>query len=189
MAELLIALLVVMLITALVLVLAAYLGARALRNRNRVSPSVPTPAPTAWLGAPGVGARLHRRLRTAVQVARSASAAAPTAPHLADLASELEREAVGIDTHLVIASRVKGRDGRTRMAALAQQVRQVEQLASQVSLLAAQSHAPLIGATQSSALDDLARQLDHLEQARTEVAAVETAAGVHRVSPYADPGT
>jgi hypothetical protein len=187
MAELLIALLVVMLITTLVLVLAAFLGTRALRKRNRVSPSVQTPAPTTWLGAPGAGARLHRRLRAAVQVARAASAAAPSAPHLADLTTELEREAVGIDTHLVIASRVKGRDGRTRMAALAQQVLQVEQLASQVSLLAAQAQAPMIGATQSSALDDLARQLAHLEQARSEVAEVETAAGVHRVSPYPDP--
>jgi hypothetical protein len=187
MAELLIALLVVMLITMLVLVLAAVLGARALRRRNRVSPSVETPAPTTWLGAPGAGPRLHRRLGTAVTVARSASTAAPAAPHLADLTAELEREAVEIDTHLVIASRVKGRDGRMRMRALAQQVRQVEQLASQVSLLAAQSQAPLVGATQGSALDDLARQLSHLEQARNEVIEVETAAGVHRVSPYADP--
>lgn len=187
MPELLVALLVVMLITMLVLVLGAFLGIRALRKRNRVSPSAETPAPTTWLGAPGAGARLHRRLRTAVAVARAASATAPTAPHLADLTAELEREAVGIDTHLVIASRVKGREGRTRMSVLARQVRQVEQLASQVSLLAAQSQAPLVGATHGTALDDLARQLSHLEQARTEVAEVETAAGVHRVSPYANP--
>ncbi|HEX7131746.1 MAG TPA: hypothetical protein VF228_04190 [Iamia sp.] len=187
MAELLIALLVVMLFSALLAMLALVLGARALRKRNRVSPEVATTAPTAWLGAPGAGARLHRRLRTAVAVARAACATAPTAPHLADLTAEMEREAVALDTHLVIASRVKGKQGRPQMAALAQQVRQVERLASQVSLLAAQSQAPLIGRGEASALDDLSRQLEMLEQARHEVAEVETAAGVERVSPYADP--
>ena len=185
MAELLVALLVVMVVSVLLAVLAAWLGTRALQKRNRVSPDVATPAPTTWLGAPGAGARLHRRLRTAVAVARSAAAIAPTAPHLADLTAELEREAVALDTHLVIASRIKGKQGRSQLAALAQQVRQVEQVASQVSLLAAQAQAPLIGRGQSSALDDLARQLDLLEQARHEVAEVETAAGVQRVSPYA----
>jgi hypothetical protein len=187
MAELLVALLVVMLVSVLVAVLAAWLGARALQKRNRVSPDVATPAPTTWLGAPGTGARLHRRLRTAVAVARSASAMAPSAPHLGELTTELETEAVALDTHLVIAARIPGKQGRTQMAALAQQVRRVEQVASQVSLLAAQSQAPLVGQDQGSALDDLARQLDRLEQARHEVAEVETAAGVQRVSPYADP--
>lgn len=187
MAELLIALLVVMLLGLLLTLLALALGARALRKRNRVSPTVPTSAPTSWLGAPGAGARLHRRLRTAVSVARAASATAPSAPHLTDLAAELEREAVALDTHLVIASRIKGRQGRDQMAALAQQVLQVEQVASQVSLLAAQSQAPMVARGQASALDDLARQLDHLEQARQEVAKVEMAAGVERVSPYDDP--
>ena len=139
------------------------------------------------MGAPSAGARLHRRLRTAVAVSRAATAAAPDAAHLADLTAELEREAVALDTHVVIASRIKGREGRLRMAALAQQVRKVEQVASQVSLLAAQAQAPMIARGQDSALDDLARQLDLLEQARSEVAEVETAAGVHRVSPYADP--
>lgn len=187
MAELLVALLVVMLVSVLVAVLAAWLGARALQRRNRVSPDVATPAPTSWLGAPGAGARLHRRLRTAVAVARSASAAAPSAPHLGELTAELEGEAVALDTHLVIASRIPGKQGRAQLAALARQVRQIEQVASQVSLLAAQSQAPLVGRDQGSALDDLARQLDRLEQARHEVAEVETAAGVQRVSPYADP--
>lgn len=185
--ELLVALLVVMLVSALVVMLAVALGVRAVQKRNRVSPDVATPAPTTWLGAPGAGARLHRRLRTAVSVARAACATATTAPHLADLTAELEREAVALDTHLVIASRIKGRQGREQMAALAQQVLKVEQVASQVSLLAAQAQAPLIGQGQASALDDLAQQLDRLEQARHEVAEVETAAGVQRVSPYADP--
>jgi len=185
--ELLIAFLVMVLVGVLLAVLAAWLGTRALQKRNRVSPDVATPAPTAWLSAPGPGPRLHRRLRRAVAVARAACAAAPAAGHLADLAAELEREAVALDTHLVIAARIRGRQGRSQMAPLAQKVLQVEQVASQLSLLAAQAQAPLIGRGQSSALDDLSRQLDLLEQARHEVAAVETAAGVRRVSPYADP--
>ncbi|HEV7721757.1 MAG TPA: hypothetical protein VGO60_10750 [Iamia sp.] len=187
MAELLIALLVVTLFSVLLAVIALALGARALRKRNRVSPAVATNAPTSWLGAPGAGARLHRRLRTAVTVARAACATAPSAPHLVDLTADLEREAVALDTHLVIASRIHGKQGRIQMATLAQQVRKVEQVASQVSLLAAQSQAPMIARGEGSALDDLARQLDRLEQARHEVTEVETAAGVHRVSPYATP--
>ncbi|HMJ75370.1 MAG TPA: hypothetical protein VK507_05330 [Iamia sp.] len=187
MAELIIALLVVMLFSVLLAVLGLVLGARALNKRNRVSPDVATTAPSSWLGAPGAGARLHRRLRTAVTVARAACATAPSAPHLVDLTTELEREAVALDNHLVIASRINGKQGRIQMAALAQQVRKVEQVASQVSLLAAQSQAPMIARGESTALDDLARQLDRLEQARHEVTEVETAAGVHRVSPYADP--
>lgn len=188
MAELLVILLVMMLVSALVMLGGLALAARAVRRRNRVSPTVETPAPTSWVGAPSAGARLHRRLRTAVAVARAATAAAPAAAHLADLTAELEREAVALDTHVVIAARLKGREGRLRMAALAQQVRKVEQVASQVSLLAAQAQAPMIARGQDSALDDLARQLDLLEQARSEVAEVETAAGVHRVSPYATTG-
>ncbi len=185
--ELVIAVLVLMLASLLMVVLAAALGARALQRRNRVSPDAATAAPLTWLGAPGAGARMHRRLRTAVIVARTAAAGAPTAPNLAELAAQMEQEAVALDTHLVVASRVKGKQGRAQMSALAQQVRQVERVASQVSLLAAQAQAPLIGRGQPTALDDLARQLDLLEQARGEVAEVESAVGVQRVSPYDDP--
>ncbi len=175
------------LVAMLVTLLAAWLGTRALRKRNRVVPEVATAAPTAWMASPKVGARLHRRLRTAVAVARSSATAAEASPQLVELSVDLEREATALDGHIVVASRIVGREGKARMAELAERVRQVEQMASQVSMLAVQSQAALVAQGQGSALDDLARQLDVLEQARHEVAEVERAAGVHRVSPYADP--
>jgi hypothetical protein len=171
----------------LMAILAWIVGTRLLHRRNRVSPKVRSDAPVSWMGAPSAGARLHRRLRTAVQVARRSADAAPAATHLGDLVSDLEREAVILDTHVVIASGMRGPEGRARMRALAGQVRRVEQLASQISLLAAQAQAPLVAGGHGSALDELARQLDMLEEARHEVAEVERGAGVRRVSPFADP--
>lgn len=186
-ATLLLALLVIAVVTAVATLLALWLGARALRKRNQVVPGTPTAAPTVWMASPASGARLHRRLRTAVAVARSSAAAAVANPQLVELTAELEREALALDGHVVVASRIVGKEGRARMSALSGQVRQIEQMASQVSMLAVQAQAALVTQTQGSALEDLARQLDLLEQARHEVAAVEQAAGVHRVSPFADP--
>lgn len=186
----LVVLLAMGLVFFLTVLVAVLLGARALGRRNRVSPTVASPAPLTWLGQPGAAARLHRRLRAAVTVARSASASAPSAERLADLAAELEQEAVALDAHLVVVSHLTGKDRRLRLAPLALQVQRVEQVASQISLHAAQSQAPLRAAGQRSTLDDLAHQLEVLEEARTEVTDIEAAAGVQRVSPYAaDPGT
>lgn len=183
---LLVALLIMSLVGFLAVVVAVLLGWRHLGRRNRVSPAVASPAPKTWVAVhPAATARLHRRLRAAVAAARTASTSAPAAPRLAELTAELEREAIALDHHLVLVARLSGRDRKQRLAGLAQQVRQVEQVASQVSLLAVQAQAPLEVAGQPSALEDLARQLDLLEQARTEVADIESAAGVHRPSPYA----
>lgn len=177
-------LLLAALVSVLVMVASVVVAARLAHRRNRVSPDVRSDAPLRWMATAGTGARLHRRLRTAVQVARRSADAAPAAAHLADLTTDLEREAVTLDTHVVMASGMRGPEARARMRALAGQVRRVEQLASQISLLSAQAQAPLVAGGHSSALDDLARQLDHLEEARLEVQEVERATGVHRVSPY-----
>jgi len=180
----LVALLLAGLVSVLVVVLALWLGARTLNRRNRVSPSAPSPAPASWLGAPGAPARLHRRLRSAVAVARAASATAPSAPRLAELSADLEQQAIVLDSHLVIVARLPPKERRARIARLAQEVLKVEQVASQVSMLSAQAQAPMLAAGQPTALDDLAHQLELLEQARREVSDVESAAGVHRTSPY-----
>lgn len=177
--------LVAFLTVLLTVLLAVLLGRRAMRKRNRVSPTTPSAAPVSWMGAPSATARLHRRLRAAVAVARSASAAAPTAPRLTELTAELEQEAVALDAHLVMVARLPARERRARLAGLTPQVLRVEQCASQVSLLAVQSQAPMLAAGRGSALDDLAHQLDLLEEARGEVARIEADAGLHRASPYA----
>lgn len=176
----------IVLLSVLGVGLAVWLSARTLNRRNRVSPTAPSPAPLTWLGAPSAAARLHRRLRSAVAVARASSAVtATTAPHLSELAEDLERQAVLLDSHLALVARLAPQERRTRMAALGQEVRKVEQVASQVSMMAAQTRAPLLGAGQHSALDDLSEKLDVLEAARGEVADVESAAGLRRTSPYA----
>lgn len=180
------ALLLVMLIVVLGVALAVGLSARSLKRRNRVSPTAPSPAPVTWLGAPSAAARLHRRLRAAVAVARASSAVtATTAPHLSEMAEELERQAVMLDSHLALVARLPARQRQVRMAALTEEVRKAENVASQVSLMAAQTRAPIFRAGERSALDELSEKLDVLESSRREVADVEAAAGLRRASPYA----
>lgn len=174
-------------VTALVVLVVIALGARALSRRNRVSPDVPTPAPTSWLAAPTAPARLHRRLRSAVAVARAAAASPGANPQLADIARELESEAVALDGHVVVTARMPTRDRRAHSAALSARIREVERLAGQLSVEAAQAQAHRVAAGQPTALDQLAEQLDALEQARREVAQIEADAGIDRVSPYAVP--
>lgn len=180
-------LLILGLVTMAVILIAALLGARALSKRNRVSPDTPTAAPTSWLGAPGAGARLHRRLRNAVAVARAAATTPTANPQLADIARDLEAEAVALDGHIVVTARMPAKTRRAHQAALTQRVQAVERLASQLSVESAQSQAPRVAAGQHSALDALAEQLDTLEAARQEVTRLETEAGVDRASPYAVP--
>lgn len=183
----LVILLVLGLVTAGVVMIAALLGARALGRRNRVSPDAPTAAPTSWLGAPTAGPRLHRRLRDAVAVARAAGATAGADSPLAQIAQELETEAVALDSHIVITARMPAKTRRTHQSALSQRVQEIERLASQLSVEAAQGRAPVIAAGQHSALDDLAEQLNALEAARQEVTRLEADAGIDRVSPYGTP--
>lgn len=179
-------LLVLLLTPFLVASVALLVALRVLRKRNRVVPDVATTAPTTWAaGHPGAGARLHRRLRSAVAAARAACASAPMAPRLAELTAELEQEAVVLDHQVVAAAMLAGRERRVRLSVLAGQVRQVEQVASQVSLLSAQAQSSALPMGQPSALESLARQLDAMEQARTEVAEAEAAAGLHRPGPFA----
>ncbi len=175
--------------TVVVLLIAALLGARALSRRNRVSPEVATAAPTSWLAKPTANPRLHRRLRSAVAVARSAAATPTANPQLAEIARELEAEAVALDGHVVVTARMPAKTRRAHVAALSTRVREVERLAGQLSVEAAQSQAPRVAAGQRSALDQLADQLDTLEAARREVTQLEAEAGIDRVSPYAVPET
>lgn len=175
-------------VSALAALGAVALWIRNIRRSNRVTPGAPTSAPTSWLATPSTGARLHRRLRGAVQVARASAEAADAAPHLADIAHELEGEAVALDHHVVIASRLRGAEGRARMRALSGQVARVEQVAAQISTIAAQTQAPILTRQDNpTALDELALQLENLASARREVIDVEKAVGITRARPYPEP--
>ena len=74
----------------------------ALRRSNRVDPSVRGTAPLTWLVSPGSAARLHRRVRGAVQLARRVGRG--SAGQQRELVSELSRQAVALDHELVVAS-------------------------------------------------------------------------------------
>jgi hypothetical protein len=172
------------LMMVLIAVVGVVLSARAVGKRNRVSPDVASPAPKSWVSKPSAPARLHRRLRAAVSVARAATASAPSAPRLAELAAELEREAVALDMQLVIVDNLVSKDRRAQLAALSSKVMEVERIASSLSVQAVQAQAPMLPTGEPSALDKLAHELDALEAARTEVSEIESAAGLHRPSPY-----
>lgn len=171
----------------LMVIIAALFGARALKRRNRVSSAEPSAAPTSWLGAPTAAPRLHRRLRTAVSAARAAGGAPGANPQLAEVARDLEAEAVALDAHVVAAGRLPTKARRAHLAPLAPRVQQIERLASQVSLESAQSQAPRVAAGQGGALDHLAEQLETMEAARRVVSQIESDVGIERVSPYAVP--
>ncbi len=171
--------------TAMVLAITFLLGARALNRRNRVSPDAPSPAPASWVGAPSAAPRMHRRLRTAVAAARAAATAPDANPQLVDVAQDLEAEAVALDAHVVAAGRMPAKARRPHLKTLDQHVKTIERLASQVSLESAQSQAPRAATGGRTALDQLAEQLDTMEEARLEVTRIEAEAGIDRVSPFA----
>lgn len=116
-------------VVALAVAGAVALGAVAVvvgRNRarrNRVVPDVPTSAPAAWAGAHTPLARLHRRLRAAVEGARAVpdpDGALIRARH------EVEQAALAVDDHLVALHGLSERERASRMGAAAAAVASVE---------------------------------------------------------------
>lgn len=170
-----------MLVLPIVLI---YVAWRMLKARNQVSQGSPHPAPMPWMVAPSPAARLHRRLQAAAQVARLARTRSDASGHLVGLATELEAEAAALDAHIVLSARLAPKARRHAIAALAQQVLRVEQCASHLSLLSARAGTRTRAVGEATAIDDLALQLELLEQANDELAQVEAAAGLHRPGPW-----
>ena len=97
----------------------------SLRRANRVGPGrSASTAPIPWLWSPGVAATLHRRLRSACQLAGSVVSSHPEPPRrrwtkkdapppsdtIVDLAREVVEEAVQLDHQLVKTSWLGARD-------------------------------------------------------------------------------
>jgi hypothetical protein len=162
------------------------LTVRTLRRANRVVADRPTPAPVTWLWSWQEPARLHRRLRRAVQAAGSAALAVeaeasgggarrrrskPTTP-LSTLATEVAEQAAALDKHLASVSHVP-RTWRSReMSAISGQVRELEASAYRLGQLAIEWRTQLRQLTPASpepALE-LQTRLDALEAAIAEVA-------------------
>lgn len=154
-----------------------------LQRRNRVSPKVSTGAPLSWLWATSPAARMHRGLQRAVQAVTLAThpRTGPEAPeHLRALADEIEREAVALDQHLVVLSRLPKKPRKRALHDIAPQVAEVERLADRLAAAAAAAGRlsdPAGTPTAERGLAWVAERLELLESARGELRRLELAAG------------
>ena len=147
-------------------------GTRSFKRANRVAPNVPTQVPNLWRWSIGVGARLHRRLQRIAGLARSARAAAGGGGvGISDLASDVERQACAIDDQIALGRYLPTSQRIRRYFELERSVAELEQLAMRITILAGQV---------ASGVDEravpLAERVRHLEEAVTEVQAIEAEA-------------
>ncbi len=77
-------------------------GKREFREQNEVVPGVKSPAPSSWAGAHTPEAKLHRRLKAAVDAARANPRLVELG--LAQQTKQIETEALAIDERLVAAA-------------------------------------------------------------------------------------
>lgn len=104
--------------------------ARSRQRRNRVVPEVATRAPAAWAGAHTPLARLHRRLRAAVEAAR---AVPDPDGALIRARVEIEQAALAVDDHLVALDAMSERERAARMAPVTAAVASVEEGAAKLA--------------------------------------------------------
>lgn len=164
-----------------------------LRRKNRVVPTEASPAPVRWLAVPSQPARMHRRLQVAVRVVRvhaglpdrpgrraRALSGVPPTDTVAQLVAQLEAEAHALDHEITMVARAPRPVRRSRLVELDRRVLHVEQLAGRVAQMAVDDALRALppGDPSVAALDRLAEQLDSIEAARREVAAVERHAGL-----------
>jgi hypothetical protein len=166
--QVLLALATVMVLTLLAWVVAVLTLLWALRRANRVDARVRAPAPITWLWSPRQPARLHRRLRGAVRLARrSGNGPGGGTRHLVD---ELAGHAVALDRHLITAACCPASLRRARLADLAVRTATIEASAVRLTEVAASVAPPADG----SALQHLAERIDHVAVAHAELRHLET---------------
>lgn len=148
-------------------IVAAALVLRALRRRARVSPRVSTGAPVRWLWSPLPLARLHRRLRAAVRLARNAcppvTRRRPRST-VHELADDVEELAVTLDLRLVEALHEGAAYRTVSTLALASEVARLEGLATRVAAYGSLGCAP-----SRVTLDGVDERLRALEAAQAEI--------------------
>ncbi len=177
------------LIIAAVAVAAAVVGLvrGRLKARHRVDPRVRTDVPYWWQLSPAPPARLHRRLARATAVARDGrERSRPPKKRLRrrspspldHLVDQLSAEAVAIDGHLVLVSRLDRTERARLLGGLDGQVRQVEHLAGRVAMLGVEAAAPPERTDGPSAVDEIEAQVGLLEQSRRELDALDRANGL-----------
>jgi hypothetical protein len=174
-----------LMITTILLATLVFLTSRSLTRPNRVSPRVPTQAPTLWRWSFGAAARLHRRLQRVAILARTArTAAGPTGVSVGDLATDLERQAVALDDQIVLASRFATGHRVRRLFELEQQVSSLEQLGLRLTVIAGH-----VSSNSADTLIPLQERVTALEHALVEIRQIEAAAlgearAAGRVQPY-----
>ncbi len=158
---------------------------RSLRRRARVGRHPHSTAPVSWLAAGHPAASLHRRLRRAVTALRVA-VPQPSRKRrrrgeltgVERLAGELEAHAAAVGQDLLFAARLRGSHRQRVLAALHQQVTDIEALTARIAL-AAQGRG-VSPTADPAVLPRLAAELDSLEAAYGELAALEARAGLRR---------
>jgi len=170
-----------------------------LRARHRINPQVATDTPYWWMLSPVASARLHRRLAKAMAVARDGlERTRPPKRRLRrkfvpspldPLVEKLDAEAIAIDQHLLLVSRLGGGERQRLLVHLDTQVRQVEHLAGRVAMLGVQAASPIERIDGPTAIDEVESQVALLEQSRTELAALDRANGLMTTArlPHAVP--
>jgi hypothetical protein len=159
-----------------------------LQRANRVSPAMRSPAPVAWLWMPTHPARLHRRLRGAtgdIHLAPSRRRRERVQLSVDDLCRDLEYQAVELDHHVVAAARHPRAQRRDLLRQLEAQVAEVERLSVRLSRLSRPRGTPATGwggptgdDGPPEVLERISRQLDLLDEAQSELAEIERAAGL-----------
>lgn len=180
-------------IILLLLVALAALTLSRVRRRLRISPGVRSEAPLTWLASPVPTARLHRRLRSAVESVRLArgprrrfrKGGDPTA--VQRLADDVEREALAVGDRLVVVAKLGPGERRRALVDLAADVRRIEQLAHRVvELTRAEAATPQLPGT-PTALDDLTDRVARISQAHAELSVIDTTAGLAVPAPPPPP--
>lgn len=150
-SELLLTMMLVVFLPVVILTSAGTWARFSLRRANRVGPGrSASTAPIPWLWSPGVAATLHRRLRSACQLAGSVVSSHPEPPRrrwpkkdapppsdtIVDLAREVVQEAVQLDHQLVKTSWLgRGIEKAQALAAIGYQVNAIEDAARRVHQL------------------------------------------------------
>jgi len=136
--------------------------ARSQQRRNRVVPDVATTAPSAWAGAHTPLARLHRRLRAAVEAAR---AVADPDGALIRARVEVEQAALAVDEHLIALDGMSERERAARMAQATAAVASVEEGAAKLADLATRAPEGVLPAVEealerAALVEEARRELD-----------------------------
>jgi hypothetical protein len=165
---------------------------RTLRRANQVSPRIPTLAPPTWLVLPERPARLHRRLRRALAMARAAAATYTRQSRagvttIPELVADLEHRACVVDSQLVVAARTSGPARWSMLNDVERQVYEIDTLATRIVGLTAAwaASAATAGRGGPAGLAAIGERLDALEAAMFEVGALGQSHPSYQPAPSA----